>query len=316
MPQFFLAVGFAYRLTFLRRAAELGRGPAYARVVRRNLGLILLGLVVHTLGKGVSSWSELTGPIFWDRLGYGLKRQVFQTLTHIGVTSLWVLPVIAAGPRVRIAFAAASGLLHLALSFAFNYQWVNTDPPGIDGGPLGFLTWTIPLLAGSLACDAMNNLPGSAARRLLTGGAILMVLGYGLSCLNRVTPPNAWTGSLASMLVEPPFVPPSAPVNLWTMSQRSGSLSYLTFGAGFSLAVLALFVWACDVGRLRWSYLNLFGRNALAAYVIHDLVMDAVKPWVPKDAPLWYVGAGFTLFLGICTVFLGHLEKNRLYLRL
>ena len=28
MPQFFLAVGFAYRLTFLRRREQLGAGPA------------------------------------------------------------------------------------------------------------------------------------------------------------------------------------------------------------------------------------------------------------------------------------------------
>ena len=38
----------------------------------------------------------------------------------------------------RAAFAAFSGLLHLALSYWFNYRWVNTPPNGVDGGPLGF----------------------------------------------------------------------------------------------------------------------------------------------------------------------------------
>jgi predicted acyltransferase len=316
MPQFFLAVGFAYRLTLLRRIASQGKRAAYVHVIRRNLGLILVGLVVHGLGRGVADWKELTGPTFWEQLGHGLKRPFFQTLTHIGVTSLWVLPVIAAGPRARIAFAAGSGLLHLALSFAFNYTWVNTNPVGIDGGPLGFLTWTIPLLAGSLACDAMNQSPWRAAWQLLGWGTVLMILGYGLSCLNRITPPNEASGGLMGLLVEPPFVPPTHPVNVWTMSQRSGSLTYLVFGAGFSLAVLAVFVGLCDVWRFRWSYLNLLGQNALIGYIIHDMVGEVVKPWVPKDAPLWYVAAGFALFLGIITLFLRHLEKHRLYLRL
>src|SRR5204862_3047590 len=59
MPQFFFAVGFAYRLTFLRRLERLGFGPAAAAVLRRNLGLILLGFVVYHLDGRVKSWAEL-----------------------------------------------------------------------------------------------------------------------------------------------------------------------------------------------------------------------------------------------------------------
>jgi hypothetical protein len=194
---------------------------------------------------------------------------------------------------------------------------VNTDPKGIDGGPLGFLTWTIPLLAGSLAYDLVAAArPRAPFGRLLTWAGILMLLGYGLSCLNTVTPPNTAGVSVRSWLIELPFVPPSRPVNLWSMSQRSGSVSYLTFAAGFSLAVYALFVLACDRGRLRVGLFATLGRNALAAYLIHDLVGDAIKPYAPGDAPLWFVVAAFGLFLGVCYVFVRHLEKNRLFLRL
>ena len=59
------------------------------------------------------------------------------------------------------------------------------------------------------------------------------------------------------------------------MSQRTGSVSYLTFAAGFSLAVYALFVAACDRGGLRVGHFRTFGRNALAAYVLHGLVAGA-----------------------------------------
>src|SRR5436189_6487230 len=60
MPQFFFAVGFAYRLTFLRRAATLGTLTASVAVFRRNLGLILLGFVLYHLDGRVKTWDELT----------------------------------------------------------------------------------------------------------------------------------------------------------------------------------------------------------------------------------------------------------------
>src|SRR5437762_1942701 len=47
MPQFFVAVGFAYRLTLVRRLQAGERREAYARAVRRSLGLILLGIVLY-----------------------------------------------------------------------------------------------------------------------------------------------------------------------------------------------------------------------------------------------------------------------------
>src|SRR6516162_9994029 len=43
MPQFFFAVGFAYGLTFLRRLSQSGVWTAAFAVVKRNLGLFLIG---------------------------------------------------------------------------------------------------------------------------------------------------------------------------------------------------------------------------------------------------------------------------------
>ncbi len=326
MPQFFFAVGFAYRLTFRRRLKREGARATYLHVLRRSLGLILLGLVIYHLDGGVKSWAEVRQLDGWDFLK-AFRRSPFQTLTHIGVTSLWVLPVMAARPAVLVAFACFSGLLNILLSagllgwpFSTNwnyYDWVNTDPKGIDGGPLGFLSWTIPLLTGSLAHDLV-----AAARqrapvgRLLTWGAVLMLLGYALACLNSMMPPNTAGSAIRSWLVEPPFVPPSRPVNLWSMSQRSGSVSYQTFAAGFALALYALFALACDRGRLRLGLFATLGSNALAAYIIHDLVEDAIKPYTPQDAPLWFVLAALALFVAICYLFIRHLEKNQIFLRL
>ena len=331
MPQFFLAVGFGYRMTFLRRAEKEGPASAYRKAMKRALGLLVLAFVVHRLDGRYETWAALRDKGPWGVIAAGFQREFFQTLAHIAVTSIWIMPVVAARPMPRVAYAVGSAALFYGLSAWWYYDWVMTRP-GIDGGPLGFLTWTIPTIAGTLAYDAMapyiaaragpSHPPAAAARppvgRLLAAGAVLMLLGYGLSCLNRVTPPNRPQdgAGVAEVLVEPPFVAPSRPVNIWTMSQRAGSVTYLTFAAGFSLAVYALFVVLCDLGPLQIGLLRTLGVNALAGYVLHDLVNEALHPLVPRDSPLWYVLAATVASIGICYLMLRYLEKHRIYLRL
>src|SRR5262249_43758884 len=138
MPQFFFAVGFALRLVFVRRWEAAGPWAAYRRAFVRVSGLLLFGVIYHGLTDGGKSWAELS------EMGVGgfflpaFQRRPFETLTHIAVTSAWVLAVIAAGPLVRIGYAACSAVLFWYLSRRFYYTWVMTRP-GIDGGPLGFL---------------------------------------------------------------------------------------------------------------------------------------------------------------------------------
>jgi predicted acyltransferase len=307
MPQFFFAVGFAYRLTFLRRVQSAGAWAATWAVLKRNAGLILLGFVLYHLDGSVSSWEELRRLSASDFLAGAFRRELFQTLVHIALASIWVLPIIAAGWTWRVGFMAASAGLHLWLSSRFYLDWALKPPPVIDGGPLGFLTWTIPLLIGSLAYDvvAAPKAESQVVVKLAGWSLILMLGGYAISCLGGVLAP-------------PPFVPPEAShqVDLWTMSQRAGSVSYLTFAAGFSLAVYALFVLLCDHGSLESGWFRTFGQNPLAAYIIHPMVSAAVKPYVPNDAPLWYAGAGFGLYFAICTLFNRYLEEHQIFLRL
>jgi hypothetical protein len=127
-------------------------------------------------------------------------------------------------------------------------------------------------------------------------------------------------GELSGLLAEPPFVPPPGPKerqwNYWMMSQRSGTISYLTFAAGFSLAVYVLFYIACDLYGMQLAFFRTFGSNALLAYIIHDMVASAVKPFMPRDAPAWYVVAGLLLFFAITWLFVRSFEKRGIFLRL
>jgi hypothetical protein len=46
------------------------------------------------------------------------------------------------------------------------------------------------------------------------------------------------------------------------------------------------------------------------------MVASAVKPFVPKDAPGWYVAAGFGVYFLINYIFVRGLEKDGVYVRL
>jgi hypothetical protein len=45
-------------------------------------------------------------------------------------------------------------------------------------------------------------------------------------------------------------------------------------------------------------------------------VDHAISPFVPKNAPAWYVLSAFGLFLLISIGFVRYLEKNKIFLRL
>jgi predicted acyltransferase len=377
MPQFLFAVGFAFRLTFGRRVQTQGTAAAYGRVVRRMLGLILVSLIIYQVSPRAPTWEKLSEMGFWQIFGEPLKRNWFETLMHIAVTALWILPVIRARAATRVAWTCGSALAHVGLSYWFNYEWVNANPPGIDGGPLGFLTWTIPAMVGTLACDAVVSNSGSPKLGRMTAWAIaLMVLGYLFSCGTRfydvppdmidslrsqkladqpVWPPTSaiksklGSGKLSELLAEPPFVPPPSkdprksdeilesedllesqdppkkqdpPTsqdfrkwNYWMMSQRGGTLSYLTFSAGFSLAVFVLFYVVCDIWGFQLSFFSTFGTNALMAYILHDMVGTAIERFIPKDSPGWYVTCGVLVFFAINWLVLRHFEKQGVFLR-
>ena len=319
MPQFFFAVGFAYRLTFLRGIAKEGVGKTCRHAVNRNLGLILVGILLYHLDGGFDHYARLQELGVGGFLTSAFRVSMFQALVHIGLTGLWVLPVIAAAPLTRIAFMAASGAIHLILSYWFYFDW-GQHTGILDGGQLGFLSWTIPTLLGSLAYDLMRSRgPMKALVPLFSWAAALMAFGYAISCLNAVNHVLHGGGvgqGIGRWFVEPPFVPPIRPTDMWTMNQLAGSVSYTTFGAGFSLLLYAVFVILCDIGPFRLGVFRTFGSNALAAYLIHDFVQRAVAPWVPLDASLWYALLGFGVFFGLTYFLVRYLERREIYLRL
>ncbi|HTM54616.1 MAG TPA: hypothetical protein VL175_11340 [Pirellulales bacterium] len=339
MPQFFFAVGFAFRLTFGRRAQTEGLGRAYMHTVRRLLGLALVAIVVYNAPTAARTWQDLTDKGAWQALWPAIRGTWFQTLMHIAVTSLWILPVIRASALVRVAYMIASAALQLFLSWWFYFDWVHGG--GIDGGLLGFLSWTVPTIVGTLACDAVTAPEGPRLGKLFAWSAVLMLAGWLLSCgttlydihdderaslagqpraSDAVIPSQARLETHQLHWAEPPFVPPPdkehRQENYWMMSQRAATVSYHVFAAGLSLALYGLFYIACDMWGWQVGLFRTLGTNALVGYILHGIVADAVRPFIPRDAPGWYVTVGFLLYFGITYLFIRHLEKNNIYLKL
>ena len=148
-----------------------------------------------------------------------------------------------------------------------------------------------------------------------------------------VPPPHSWDppglgegqtlgrGGFMGWLLDPQYRPENRADwyrkwNYWMMSQRGGTLSYLVFSGGFSLFVYVLFYVACDIFGWSLGIFRSFGVNALAAYILHGMVGSAIGPFVPKDAPGWYMTASVLLFFIVNWVIIRHLEKQRIFLKL
>jgi len=164
-----------------------------------------------------------------------------------------------------------------------------------------------------------------------------MIAGYGLSCLSMTypvtQPPSTEEGEIqvaASPVIpptwtivqpaEPPFVQPPASeqrqLNYWLMNKRVVTLPFNLFSSGFSLAVYTFFILLSDLGRVQIGLFRTLGTNALAAYVLHEIVGGAVGSFAPKDSPLWWVAATFALYVGITYLFVRHLEKQGIFIRM
>ena len=62
--------------------------------IRRILALFLVSFVIYDIRNVASSWDELKELGAWAVLKGPMKRDWMQTLGHIAMTSLWLLPVI------------------------------------------------------------------------------------------------------------------------------------------------------------------------------------------------------------------------------
>jgi len=220
-PGFLFAVGFSYRLTALRRIPRDGTRRAFGHYFQRAMALVLVSIVMYGFGTGFSDWQRLDAHAVRHFFAVMFKANLWEVLAIIGVTQIFIFPVIAASMTTRVLAMTVCLAAHVVLSYAFNFDMVYGRSNGIDallgttgirawdGGPLGILAWSVVMLAGSISYDIVaHRQPFDAIRRLLVWGALLMGMGYAASCLTRlydVSPGAHVHGRLAASPVWPPW---------------------------------------------------------------------------------------------------------------
>ena len=180
MPNFMFAAGFSYRLVALQRLEQVGAARTYAHFLVRSLALVLISLVMYTHEdiNEIERWDQVTPDGIWKLVAMLFKANLWEVLAVIGVTQILIMPVIAASTRVRTVGLIACTVVHLVISYFFNFFFVYGKPNWLDGllgltgksawdggffGPIG---WAIPMLFGTIAYDIVSNrTPAGAAAR-------------------------------------------------------------------------------------------------------------------------------------------------------
>lgn len=303
MPQFLFAAGFAMRLSLGKRREAGGTMP-WGRALRRIFGLALVAILWYTIGD----WSKIVGKFksqpMEDVLLHLFKREYFQTLLHIAATSLWILPVVTASWKLRTGYAIFSGILHVLISWWFNFEWVYADPVAIDGGPLGFLTWAVPALCGTLACDVVRSAGTAAAMRLALSGVGVMLFGWILSMGTvlynvRVDPSSGLLTVDPGTSVEPKLAAsPSARPGNKKLAADPVIPSIDRLRAWDGSIVEPPFVPPPDFEHRNWNYWMMSQRSGTLSYPTFaagvSLVIYALCLWL-CDAKGWRLGLFRTL---------------------
>lgn len=248
MPSFMFICGVSFRLSVLRRLAQKGTAATYFGIVKRSLGLVLVSLAMYgaeDFGGKIEAWSDINPEKLKLVVAEIIKADLWETLAIIGMTQILLIPFVGKSFRVRLAAMIGLSVLHVAISWWFNYWFVYGKPNWMDpyfaglqrrawdGGCFGLISWGVPMLAGTLVYDVLNKRgPARSIAPLLACGVLLMGVGYGLSCLSRlydvregvtvaalegdpkfaaspVLPPleNAKGRTWQELLAEPPFTP-------------------------------------------------------------------------------------------------------------
>jgi predicted acyltransferase len=259
-PAFLWIAGFAMTLSTRARSTRgEGRAKLFSHALQRVAILFVCGLLLEGFPYFQLDHYQVTGILQKIAISYliayticlftGWRGQLSAlVLLYVGYIA-FMLGAVPASCTDGVWSATCNASRHLNDMLLSGHMWSTpsrNDPDGV----VGSLSATSSVLLGVLCAQVFASLPPGAAaiRRLLLAALALSFAGLAAS---------TWI-----------------PVNkiLWTPS-------YSLLMAGLASAAFALVFWLADVRRFtEWCKpFEVFGRNALAAYILSRLGVDVLK---------------------------------------
>jgi len=257
-PFFVFIVGVAITLSLGRRV-ESGAvtRDVYLKIIKRTLIIFAIGLFLNGLPHFPFAEWRIPGVLQRIAVCYCIASIIFlntrprtQVLIAIGLLLFyWVLVMTVPAPGYAAGDLTKEGSLPSFVDRVVfgKHVWAQAkvyDPEGILSTIPAIVTALIGVLTGGWLRSERSRIEKAAG--MFVAGAVLVAIGW------------AWNAFF--------------PINkaLWTSS-------YVMFTGGLALQFLALCYWLIDIkGYRRWSKpFEIFGLNAIALYVLADLLANA-----------------------------------------
>ena len=302
-PSFLFVVGNALAFS-LPRYEGMGGSAVLAKIAKRSVTIIALGLLLCLLPKLGGPLSEVRLPGVLQRIGlcFGIAALVLHYLGERGalvfsVLALmghWLVMALFGDYSLEGNAGRAIDLWVFGANHLYKGEGIPFDPEGL----LGTLPATVNVIGGYFA-----------GRYLREKGATVRTLGV-----------LAAAGAVLSLLAL--CWAPLLPINkkLWTGS-------YVLLSTGSALLVLVALAWIIEVrGARRWTYFfEVFGKNTLFIYMLSQVAVVALEKagaYGPMAAALQPVGSlkaaslAFALLFMLACWLVGYwLDKRKIYIK-
>jgi predicted acyltransferase len=204
---------------------------------------------------------------------------VFQA---IGGAGLVVLPFMFLHPGYRVVAAVAMVGAYELIGAAGHWTWLLAHDTGHLGGIPGALAWAGVMLIASISGWFIRKRAEAGFRRSCV---VIAVAGIGLA--------------LALRGILPVFKP------LITVT-------YLLVTTGFAALILFIFAQL----NLRFLPLRVLGRNALAVFMLHGILVEAAPRLLSPASPVPVVLTALAVVYALCFLLAGLLYTRRISIRL
>jgi predicted acyltransferase len=158
MPGFLFACGLSYRLSHLKHIEKFGLWTARWKIIfPRTVGLLILSYWLYGMGFKRLTWDQLLNTSDYQKNMWFFMGGFFGALCQIALSMVWCIPAIDKSILFRVIYAIISLCMYVLIA-----EWLIAGSggnfnyfDGNEGGFWAFLSWSFPLLSGSIMYDVL-----------------------------------------------------------------------------------------------------------------------------------------------------------------